>query len=45
VDDLEEKALGERLGGCRKSNFCCYFPPTIHYPFATDLGPWSECIV
>jgi hypothetical protein len=38
VDDLEGKALGERLGDCRESDLRSYFPSTIHYPFAADLG-------
>jgi hypothetical protein len=45
VDDLEGKALGERLGDCRESNLRSYFPSAIHYPLATGLGPSPECVV
>ena len=44
VDDLEGKALGERLGDCRESDLRSHFPSTIHYPFATDLGSSSGCV-
>ena len=39
VDYLEGKALGERLGNRRESNLRSHFPPAIHHPFTTDLGP------
>ena len=45
ISRLEEKALGERLGNCRESNLRSYFPPAIHHPFTTDLGPSSGRVV
>jgi hypothetical protein len=39
VDYLERKVIGKRLGHCRKSYVYSDFPPTIHHPRTTHLGP------
>lgn len=45
VDYLEGKALGKRLGNCHESDLRSYFPPAIHHPLTTDLGPSLKRLV